>query len=436
MKTEHCDVCVVGGGSAGVAAACSAARSGARVFLVERYGFLGGIGTGGILGTICGLYTSGPRPRPLPTWFGWTVVRNLLLREAAYRSLFRKTALVHYDPEWLKIIYDELLAEAGVKLLLHALATEVVRRGDRMVSVTIATRGETIQLSANVFVDTTGDAELCSRAGLATLCGDERGGVQPGTLVFRMAGVDVQTALRLGRGMLNEQMKSDSESGYFALPYTGGSFYATTNKGEVVVNVTRVLGVNGTHPEELTKGEIQGRRQVQEYVRWFRERWQGFEHAYLSAAGVQLGLRETRRIIGRSQLLADGIRAGQRVESDLAIAAWPIEIHSSEGDGTRVEWLPDDCTYGIPLGAAVPRELTNVLVAGRCLSATREAMASSRVIGTCYSVGEAIGAVASRRARDQRDVGDWTVGTLTDVEAWRREAGEPGPNAWPTGQMI
>lgn len=435
MNTRRVDVCVVGGGAAGIAAACSAARAGAKVLLVERYGFLGGMGTGAMIGTFCGLYGTAPEPRGLPGAFGWTVVRALLERSAAYRFRFGATALVHFDPEMLKLVYDELVSRAGVSVLLHSLCVEAEARDGRVARVRIHTRGEPLWVEAGVFVDCSGDAELCHRAGAETELGDGQGRTQPATLVFRMGGVDVARALTLRRPDMNARMREDAASGAFALPRTNGSWYPTTHPGEAVVNMTRILSLNAVDPDDLTRGEQDGRRQVQEYARWLRSRVPGFERAYVSAVGTQIGVRETRRIVGRAQLTADDLRAGRTGPRDLALAAWPFERHVPDGDGTKLEWLPEGTAYGVPLGATVPRALHNVLVAGRCLSATHEAHASSRVMGTCFAVGEAAGAIAATRARDGLDAGEWTPGLLDGVLAWRRDSQEPPPDAWPISPL-
>jgi hypothetical protein len=428
MTEQRIDVCVVGGGAAGVAAAWSVARAGASVLLIERYGFLGGMGTAAMMGTFCGLYTSGPSPRPVPAGFGWTVVRHLLSKHAAYRSRFERTFLVHYDPDVLKVTYDCLAEEAGVKVLLHSLCTQVETDDGAIEWIRVETRDEPVCVRARVYIDCSGDAELFYRAGAPVELGDKRGRVQPASAIFRMANVDLALASSVSRQQLNALMRSDFDSGTWPLARLSGSFYPTTNPNEVVVNMTRV-NVNGVDPEDLSRGEREGRRQIQLYARWLCKRVSGFSNAYVSAIGVQLGLRETRRIVPHRWLTASDLRAGYCSDQDLGAGAWPFEVHDPEGTGTRLEWLPDGTIYYIPLSAVTSPCLSNALAAGRCIGASSEAHASTRVMGTCFSLGEAVGALAAdcaKRPSDQL----WRNGPLDKLRLFRETSVLP-ESMWP-----
>jgi hypothetical protein len=157
----------------------------------------------------------------------------------------------------------------------------------------------------------------------------------------------------------------------------------------------------------------------------------GFSAAYVSAVGVQVGVRETRRIAGRARLNADELRRGRRGVDDIAEAAWPFEVHDSTGTGTRLEWLPDDLVYQIPLGAALPCELDNVAVAGRCISTTSEAHASTRVMGTCFAAGEAVGWITAAQVSRRAGVIQWRPGILDPIARWRTERRAPPDASWP-----
>ncbi len=412
---ERADVCVVGAGASGLAAAVSAARYGARVLLVERSGFLGGLGTGAAMGTFCGMYTSGPAPRAVPGWFGRAVVGYLSEVGATHRSLFGATELVHYDPDLLRVVYDRLTAEFGVRVLGHSVLVEAARADRRVESAIVATPGDPRRVEASVWIDASGDAVLCHRLGVP--CRQRSGSeAQPATLVFRMAAVDI--ARGPARAELNDRMRHDAASGRYDLPRVSGSYYPTSHHGEVVVNMTRVA-VDGTDADDLTRAETAARRQVYEYARWLCERVPGFEKSYICAVAPQLGIRETRRLVGRTELDADWLRSGRHTDHDLGYGGWPFELHDPRGAGTRIEWLPDDTVYAVPADATRPPALDNLWAIGRCLSATPEAHASTRVMGTCFSVGEGAGAAAADQATHRGAEPRWptVLGALND---WRR----------------
>jgi hypothetical protein len=401
-----------------MAAAVSAARAGARVLLVEQQGFLGGMSTGAALGVFCGLYSSGPAPQPLSTGFGWQVVADLVAHDACYRGELGPTYLVHYDPDALKLAYDEAARAAGVRVMSHATLVDTASEGRRIVTAELTTPGGSTTVTARSWVDASGDAVLCHRAG-ASLEHRDKDSAQPATLVFRMAGVDIACPL-LPRAELNDLMHRDAVSGRFELPRTSGSLYATSHPGEVVLNMTRV-SVDAVDAFDLARAEAVARRQVREYARWLVERVPGFQHAFVSMV-ANLGIRESRRLRGRTVMDATWLRSGRRTGADLGYGAWPMESHDPRGSGTRIEWLDDDTVYGVPSGAALPAELDNVWVVGRCLSADPEAHASTRVMGTCFSVGEGAGAVAATRAVDGLAPDAAVADALRAVEGWRAAA--------------
>jgi hypothetical protein len=392
--------------------------------LVERSGFLGGIGTGAMLGVFCGLYDSGARPRQLATAFGWTLVRALLARRACFRSRFGNTYLVHYDPEQLKLLYDELMTRAGVRVMVHALCVSARVSGCRIESIDVHTRGEPLRIHASVFIDASGDADLAFRAGVPLQVGDGSGAIQPASAVFRMAEVDLHAAASLSRAEMNARMREDVETGAFALPRVSGSFYPTTNPGEVVVNMTRVF-VNGADAVDLSRGEAEGRRQVWTYATWLRARVPGFANAYVSAVASILGLRETRRLIPHRWLNADSARAGERSDDEVGTGAWPFEVHDNSGSGTLLEWLPDRTVYSIPLSAVSAPAVENLLVCGRCLGAQGVAHASARVMGSCFSMGEGAGLVAAAASRTA------VLEVPPELPDWHNSCLAPDDSCWP-----
>jgi FAD dependent oxidoreductase len=386
------DVVVVGGGSAGCSAAVAAARLGRRVLLVERYGFLGGTGTA-VLDTFYGFYTPGATSRRVVGGIGWQVIERL---DAAGAMLLRPNSYgagtgVTYNPETLKLVWDELVTTAGVQLLLHALCTEVQRAPEGW-RLRLATRSGQRDVLAAWLVDASGDAQAATWAGAASEPVDPRR-LQSMTTTFRVVNVDDAQARQVPHARLAQLMREASERGH-ELPRLEGSIHRTPIAGSWVANMTRVSGRNPLVPEELTEAEIEGRRQAVSYVRFLRDFVPGYRDAALAWVSTQIGIRESRRIIGEYTLTRDDVLRGATFGDRVALCGAPIEDHRA-GEGTTWEYLPDGQVVGIPLRCLVPKGAERLLVAGRCLSATHDAHAAVRSIGQCMAMGQAAGTAAA-----------------------------------------
>ncbi|MFB4284214.1 FAD-dependent oxidoreductase [Nonomuraea sp. MTCD27] len=392
------DVVVVGGGSAGCAAAVAAARSGARTLLVEAAGFLGGTGAA-VLDTFYGFYAPGRADRVVGG-IGWELCERLLTWEQAFErpNTYGAGTGVTYEPEALKLAWDELAEEAGARTLLHATVSRVVMDGDRVAEVVAETKAGAGRIAGAVFVDATGDAELAWRAGAAVERPDGEQRVQPLTATFRLGGVDL-TATPTAE--LHRLMREAAESGDFALPRTEGSAHRTVLPNVVHTNMTRVSDVNPLDPWELSEAEREGRRQVREYVRFLRARVPGYERAYLVGVSTRIGVRESRRLVGRYVLTRDDVLSGRRFPDEIAQCGAPIEDHAA-GSSTIWRYVggePAGLTYGVPYRSLLPREVQGLIVAGRCLSATHDAHASVRSMAQCMAMGQAAGTAAAIAAR-------------------------------------
>jgi glycine/D-amino acid oxidase-like deaminating enzyme len=405
------DVVVVGGGSAGCAAAVAAARAGARTLLVEAAGFLGGTGAA-VLDTFYGFYAPGRTDRVVGG-IGWELCERLLAWEQAFErpNTYGAGTGVTYEPEALKLAWDELTGEAGAQTLLHATVTRVVMDGDRMAGLVAETKAGGGRIAASVFVDASGDAELAWRAGAAVERpgGEQR--VQPLTATFRLGGVDLTAT---PSAELHRLMREAAESGEYALPRTEGSAHRTVLPGVVHTNMTRVSDVNPLDPWELSEAEREGRRQVREYVRFLRERVPGYERAYLMGVCTRIGVRESRRLIGRYMLTRDDVLSGRRFPDEIAQCGAPIEDHAA-GSATIWRYVggePAGLTYGVPYRSLLPREVRGLLVAGRCLSATHDAHASVRSMAQCMAMGQAAGTAAALAAASGRPPADLDVAGL------------------------
>ena len=401
--TMSADVVVVGGGAAGVAAAASAARSGCDVLLVEHAGYLGGTLTAVSLGSLCGYFTLvDEEPVPVVGGLAEELVERLRRSGAAADPVrWLRTASIPYDLFGMKVELDRIVTEAGVRVLLHTTVVEAVVADGAVHKLRVHGKGGFNEIEAGVVIDCSGDADVVAQAG-----GEfemDLPSLQLPTAMFRFGGVDTARTSAISRADLHRHLERAVTAGH-ALPRTAGGIYSIW-PGVVHVNITR-LSCGGRAPNpmsaaEMTNAEIVGREQVVAYQRAFREFVPGFENAFVLDSGAQLGVRESRRITGRERLTETMVTSPSRTEAAIACSAWPVEEHGA-GRDVRWVWLDPGEYYQIPLGCLLPRKLTNVLVAGRCVSADHVAQASVRVSAQCMAMGEAAG-VASAVALDTGD---------------------------------
>lgn len=388
-------VVVLGAGSAGCTAAIAAARAGADTLLVERYGFLGGASTM-VLDSFYGFYIPGNDARRVVGGIPWEIVERLrrygmvIERPSSYGA----GQAVTYDPPTLQVVWEQTALEAGVRLRLHTFCLDVQKEGDRVTGLVVGGKSGMGLITGKVFVDTSGDADLCFRAGAPFQPAGEDGPAQSLTTTFRLGNVDEERALKVKRADLVRMMKEANLSGEYRLPREEGSVHRTPLRGVVATNMTRVAYVDGTDPVELTKAEVEGRKQAMEYVRFLRERIPGYEQAYLINFSTQIGIRETRRVYGDYRLTREDVLSARHFPDAIAQCGAPIEDHHP-GSDTRWEYLPTGATYDIPLRSLIPQTVANVLMAGRCLSATHDAHASVRSMGQCMAMGQAAGTAAA-----------------------------------------
>lgn len=399
------DVLVVGGGAAGVAAATVAAERGLRVLLVEKYGFCGGAAVAGMSGTICGMYyaTDGNKA-PEQVVFGFTErFRQALLSRGGLTApqKYGKTFTVTHDPLVWRECADRLLLDAGVKLLYHTTVVAVLKEDEWIRGVVIESKAGRSTILAKRIIDASGDAAVVARAGYDYAFGDN-GKVQNPTMFFRLGNVNVDQYLDYwGDDTISPQkvvdlLKADDESGNYDLPRHKIWIFPTTRPNEIMVNATRLLGFDGrmlnvTNPADFTEAEIGGRRQVREYARFLVDHIPGCEESYVVDTGVEVGVRQTRTIAGVETLTNQDVVECRKREDGICKSPWPIELHS--GHKPKLHWILDDY-YDVPYTALVPAQGTNIIVAGRCLSAEHEALASARVTAQCFEYGNAAAAAA------------------------------------------
>ena len=420
VSSEPHDVLVIGGGNAGCAAALAAARCGARTLLVERYGFLGGTATASMVGPWMTFHSGTER---IVGGIAQEIVDRLVARGGSpghVRDASDYVATITpFDPEQHKALLFEMMGEAGVDLLLHAYFLDALLGvHGSVVGARVATVGGQRELSATVTIDASADAYVAASAGVELQQGDERGRVQPASLMFRLSHVDlaktaayarerpeqVRTSLtpqeRSAGAMtavagLYELWEKARLRGEVHVPRELVSFFVTPYPDEVTVNMTRVVDIDPLDPDDLTRAEVEARSQVDELVAFFRRYVPGFADARLAATAAQIGIRESRRIVGEYTLTRDDVLSAKTFEDAVARSAYPIDIHNPSGSGTTTHRLAPGSAYEIPYRCLVPRTVDDLLVAGRCISTTHEALASTRLTPTVMTLGQAAGTAAA-----------------------------------------
>jgi glycine/D-amino acid oxidase-like deaminating enzyme len=413
------DVLVIGSGSAGASAAIAAAETGAQTMLIERYGFMGGISTQ-VLDTFYGFFTPGSHPKKVVGGIPDRVVANLEQRGA---MLIRPNTYgagngITYDPEKLKVIWEKMAIEAGVRLLYHTLFIDVLLENKRVVGVISAGKSGLGEIEAGVVIDASGDGDVAASAGVSFESA-ATGPVQSLTTTFRLINVDVDTARQVKKDQLHGLMHEAIDSGSYDLPRREGSVHITPLPGVMATNMTRVIQVDATDVEQLTRAEIEGRRQALEYFRFLRERVPGYEKAELANFSVQIGVRESRRIFGRYRLTRQDVLGACKFNDAIAQCGAPIEEHHAGAD-TRWEYLPEGETYQIPYRCLLPEDIDGLLVAGRCLSADHDAHASVRSMGQCMSMGQAAGIAAALAIQKKSMPGELPI---TELQNHLRQIG-------------
>lgn len=403
------DVVVVGSGSAGSTAAIAAARSGASTLLIEKLPFLGGVSTA-VLDTFYGFYTPGSNATKVVGGIPDDVVEGLrrlgpvLERPNTYGA----GTGVTYLAEHLKVVWEQLVTEAGAAVLLHAFVQDVTVVDGRISGLVVATKAGLHTVDALIVIDTSGDADVCHHAGFSYELAGSLSAAQTLTTTFRMANVDVEQRRTINKDELHRLMAAAYLSGDYDLPRREGSDHITPVDGMIATVMTRIDHVEGegetlrnaSDPEILSRAEIAGRRQALEYVRFLQDLVPGYEKAALIALSSQVGVRETRRVYGDYRLNRSDVLGARQFDDQIGLCGAPIEDHhGGAGTGTTWEYLPDGEVVGIPLGTLIAKDGQNVLMAGRCFSAEHDAQASVRSMAQCMAMGQAVGTAAALAAQ-------------------------------------
>ena len=426
-KNYETDVLVIGGGPAGICAALEAADCGMEVMLVEEYGFLGGMATAGLVAPFMTSYDSGGGIRLIRGLFSEIVDRMVSVGAAiapenvpAPSSFTSYIAAGHvhvtpFEAEGFKLISEKMLTERGVKLLYYTTFTSSECENGHISSVIVHNKSGFARIRAKMFIDCTGDADVAVRSGVGYTMGNGEGKMQPVTMFFRIGGVELDKIEADIEQHKNDFYRKDGvnyrsfhwhvsrarEAGDWTLDRVSIGLFRGVREDEWSVNTSRIMNIDGTDAESLTKGSVKGREQVDEIFRFLVKYLPGCENARLLASGTHLGIRETRHINGVSTLTTEDVLSAKVTEDAILLAANSIDIHGKFGPlSNQYITLPEGKFYGVPYGTLVPQGVDNLLVAGRSISAESDAAGAVRVMPPCMGLGQAAGCAAAFAVKD------------------------------------
>jgi hypothetical protein len=431
-STRKAEVVVVGGGTSGAIAAIASARNGADTLIVESSGFLGGTATYGY--PFLGFFNG--RGEQVVSGIPQEVVDRLVAMDASPGHVRGGTwttgetqrayefSLTPYDPEVLKYVLLKMAEEAGVRFLFHTHVTGTTVKNGKVASIKVWTNSGFSKITGKVFVDASGDGALSYMAGAPFELGSKEGLLQNVSLHFRMTDVDAE---RLVEALKREERILGRDSWYIRLVRGKGpgkepehyihiaghaalwddpssrpplTFTAVAQReGDYWFNMTRTVNIDPTNVDDLTKAEISERKNVVEVSKLLIKNVPGFENAYLSGTSPAVGVRESRRVIGEYMLTTEDVLSCRRFDDGVALGAYPVDIHDPKGGKTQFMFLREGGSYNIPYGCLIPREIEGLIVAGKNISATHEAIGTTRLQATVMAVGQAAGTAAALAVR-------------------------------------
>lgn len=449
---EKYDVVVVGGGMSGVFAAIAAARNGAKTLIIDQNGFFGGTLTANGVGPMMTFFAG---DKQVIQGLGEEMVQRLKERGYSPGHVLDSTSYISYltpfSAEGLKIILDEMVSESGVDVVFHSYLIGLEKDGNEIKNISIANKDGITKVLSKIFVDATGDGDLAVLSDVPFQLGrEEDNAMQPLTMNLKVYGVNTdklrETVLdnpekfpRLNRDIdvmknteilsfvgFDDEFKKAKEEGRINIPREDILFFETSVPGEFIMNTSRIINESGVSAEGLTRAEIIGRKQCEELYRFLVESIPGFENAKVAYTGPSVGVRGTRQIIGKYTLSNQDVLGSKKFESTVAHSGYPIDIHNPKGEGTlsihsnqedevshnQFDKSIFDSYYQIPYEIMITNELDNLIVTGRCVSASFEAQAAIRTTPTMTALGQAAGTAASLAAMNNVSVGNINISEL------------------------
>jgi len=399
------DLAVIGGGFAGVAAALAAARAGVKVLIVEKSNCLGGAAVNCLVNPFMPYSTviDGSRVD-----LSAGIFKEIKDRLEANHAMSGRSFL----EEELKYILNEMVAEANIDLLFHAYICRVEKCDEHIASIVVASKSGEMQIEADYFIDATGDAQLAYLAGCPTVLGREPDHLcQPMTLCFRVGNVDVEK-FYASRERLKIAHEQSLAAGELINPRENILVFKTPIPNVLHFNTTRVVRMNPTSPEEVTEAEVLARKQVYEIYDFMKKNADGLENSFLMMTAAEIGVRESRIIVGDYVLTEQDCKNCVKFEDAIAACNYDIDIHNPEGTGTSHYYFPAGAYYTIPYRSLIPKGSENMLVAGRCISSDHGAQASYRIMPVVCCIGEAAGVAIGLAVRNGCVVREINVGDL------------------------
>ncbi len=435
------DIAVVGGGPGGLPAALAAARRGHRVILVERNAFLGGAATSG-LGILGFLDKEGKQA------LGGIAEEIVMRLKAMHGALGHYRCPVHnsissISPECFKIVAVEMCQESGVDILFNNELVDVQVKNNRVSKIAVYGKCVRTEISAQVFIDATGDGDLAYMAGAEYISGqDETGIMQPSTLMFTVTNYNLDTFLDFAernpseygikedysKGYdpaffrstpghcfigLTEMIKKAAANGEFDIPRNQFIYITSPTEGELAINTSRITDIDASDVYELSDGLVKGYMQIKQLIEFLNKYVPGFENARISSISPTLGIRETRHFKGVYRLTKEKMYSDEARENAIAQSAYNVDIHS--GQASHIDLYPVTKPFPIPYGCLVPKALDGLLLSGRTICLDTVTYASARVMGPCIAVGEACGTAASLAVEEKKNVRDLKVKEIQKI---------------------
>ncbi len=451
------DVIVAGGGPSGLIAALASARAGARTLLVEQYGFLGGMATAASVGPFSPFHYD---DQQITMGIPQELVERLMAAGGSTGHLKcvpeygSGSYMAYFDREIYKKVAFDMMKESGVNLLLHTFVAGAVVEDSKVKGLLVANKAGLSKVLAKVIVDATGDGDVAARAGAEFKWGREADNLgQPMTMFFEMSNVDIdQLKKYIDENPDDFEWMSDLHSRVPLPPHMNQRYFvaqgfrkavaqakangdldigrdtvllqSTMYEGTIVFNSTRIGKLRGTDPDDFTKAEIAGRQQAMSLAEFMKKYVPAFNNAYVSSTGIQIGVRESRHVVGEYILSEEDAVEGHRFPDVVARGFFPVDIHDPTGakgyEAGGSTWIKPKAPYDIPLRCLIPKKIDGLVMTGRNISASHEAHGSMRVMGTAFAIGQGSGVVAAVAALDGVEPREVNVRKVQEVLVGQR----------------